>query len=219
MKPLIIFGTGQLAQLAQFYFSAVQHRNIVAFCLDAQYIKSTTFNDLPVIPYDEITTQHPAAAHDMFIAIGSSQINTLREQKYHDAKKRGYTLATCVSKNAVIHTHTIGDNCLIMDCNNIHPFTQIGNNVIFSNDNHIGHHTTIEDHCFITSNVVVGGGTTIGKGSFLGINATIRDHITIGAHNIIGAGALILNDTPDNSVYTAEQTAKRAITSDKVKGL
>jgi sugar O-acyltransferase (sialic acid O-acetyltransferase NeuD family) len=218
-KPLIIFGAGELAELAYFYFGKLAERNIVSFCLDAEYIKNDSAMGLPIIPFQEVLRRFPPEQYEMFIAIGSSHVNKVRRDKYITAKKLGYTLATCISPHAVVHTDQVGENCLIMDCNNIHPYTKVGNNIIFSNSNHVGHHTILEDHLFITSNVVIGGGSRIGEGSFLGINATIRDHITIGQYNVIGAGTLIMQDTKDEAVFSIPKTEARKITSNDIKNL
>lgn len=174
---------------------------------------------LPVVAYEECLKKFPPESFEMFIAIGSSHVNRKRITKYNEVKAKGYKLASYISKDAAVHADQVGDNCLIMDYNNIHPYVKVGSNIIFSNSNHIGHHSVIQDHCFITSNVVVGGGVTIGEGSFLGINATIRDHVSIGKSNVIGAGAIILHDTQDGEVYSVESTPARKCKSDRLKDL
>jgi sugar O-acyltransferase (sialic acid O-acetyltransferase NeuD family) len=219
MTHLLIFGTGELADLAYYYFSRKGNKTIRAFVVDKAHLREDSFQGLPVLPFENIEITHAPQTHEMFIAIGSNQVNRLRAQKYHEARGKGYRLASFISPDAVVHTDRIGDNCFIMDNNNIHPYVSIGSNVIFSNDNHIGHHTAIADHCFITSNVVIGGGAHIGEGSFLGINATIRDHVTIGQYNVIGAGSLIMKDTQDHQVFSVEGTSPRNITSDRIKKL
>lgn len=216
MKPLVLFGTGELADLAFYYFGKKGGRVISAFTVDAAHLKENTLHGLPVAPFEDVTKAFPAATHDMFIAIGSNKLNAIRAQKYAEAKLRGYALATFISPDSAVHTDKIGDNCFIMDYNNIHPYCTVGNNVIFSNDNHIGHHSVIGDHCFISSNVVMGGGAHIGEYSFLGINATIRDHVKVGKRNIIGAAALILKDTQDDEVYSVEHTHPRETKSDRI---
>lgn len=219
MKPLIIFGTGELAELAFFYFQKVAGRSVVGFCVDAAYLCQPQCRGLPVVAFEEVEQSYGPHGHDMFVALGSTNVNRARAQKYTQAKAKGYTLASFISPRASVHADHIGDNCFIMDNNNIHPYVTIGSNVIFSNDNHIGHHSVVGDHCFITSNVVVGGGAHIGEGSFLGINAAIRDHVRIGSHSIIGAGALILKDTEEGSVYSVEGTRPRTISSDRASKL
>lgn len=219
MKPLVLFGSGELAELAYFYFSRLARRRIDAFCLDAQYLAKDRLLGLPVVPFHEVPARYSPQTHELFIAIGSSQVNKVRRDKFLEAKALGYQLATCISPHAVVHTDDVGENCLIMDHNNIHPYTRVGNNIIFSNDNHVGHHTVLEDHCFLTSNVVIGGGARIGEGSFLGINAAIRDHISIGTYNVIGAGCVMLKDSKDNEVYSVPHARPREFPSSEITGL
>jgi len=42
-KPLVIFGSGDIAQLAHYYFSMDSNYEVVAFTVDANYIKESEF--------------------------------------------------------------------------------------------------------------------------------------------------------------------------------
>ena len=61
MKPLVIFGTGDIAQLAHYYFSHDSDRRVTGFTVDGPFLTRTEFCALPVIPFDEIVQSgfHP----------------------------------------------------------------------------------------------------------------------------------------------------------------
>lgn len=40
-KPLVIFGSGDIAQLAHYYFNTDSNYEVVAFTVDASYIKES----------------------------------------------------------------------------------------------------------------------------------------------------------------------------------
>lgn len=202
MKKLIIFGTGDIAQLAHYYFSQDINYEIVAFTVDREYISDNSFCNLPVVPFDEIEKQFSPGEHDMFVALSYSKLNRIRAEKFNAAKSKGYKLVSYVSPKATLYDNVrIGDNCFIFEDNTIQPFVSIADNVTLWSGNHIGHHSTIGKHCFIASHVVVSGGVKIDPYCFIGVNATIRDHVHIAQDCIIGAGALITQDTINNSVY------------------
>ena len=212
MKKLLIFGTTQIAEMAHFYFT-LTGREVVGFCLDSAYIKENTLLGLPIYPFEEIQKRFPPEQYELFVAIGYSKVNQSRRDKYLEAKAIGYTLPTCISPHAVVHSKNIGDNCLIMDMNNIHPYTRIGSNVLFSNANHVGHHTIIEDHVFIAANVTLCGNVVIGEGSFLGVDCSVREGVKIGRYNVLGMGVAIQKDTADNAIYTAAPAKLREVPS------
>jgi len=217
-KSLIIFGTGDIAQLAHFYFSRDSEYQIKAFTVDDNYISTDTFCGLPVIPFKGITNFYPPDKNDLFVALSYSKLNALRREKYLTAKSIGYRLASFISPYAtILNDGRIGENCFIFEDNTVQPFVTIGNNVTLWSGNHIGHHSTIKDHCFIASHVVVSGGVQIGESCFIGVNATIRDHIKIGEKCIIGAGALIMSDTDPEGVYIGTATARSTASSTKIK--
>src|SRR4051812_22868487 len=208
MSGIVIFGTGEIAELAQFYFTHDTDRHVAAFTVDGTHLTADRFGGLPVVPFEDLTEYFAADQHDGFVALGYSDVNRLRTGKCTAMRAAGYRLASYVSSRATIFADfRAGDNCFILENNTIQPRVHIGNNVTLWSGNHIGHHASIEDNVFISSHVVVAGGVTVGDGSFLGINSTIRDHVRLGRDCVVGAGALIDGDTEDGSVYTAPKAA------------
>ena len=68
-KPLVIFGTGDIAQLAYFYFSKDSEYEVVAFTVDAAYRTEITFCDLPVFAFEELPTHHAPEQCEIFVAL------------------------------------------------------------------------------------------------------------------------------------------------------
>jgi len=216
--PLVIFGAGDIAQLAHYYFSRDSHYEVVAFCVDADYLSSDQFCGLPVVSFDEVGERFPADGHAFFVALSYAKLNAVRRQKYEEAKAKGYRMASYVSSNAtILNDGQIGENCFILENNVVQPFVTIGNNVTLWSGNHIGHHSVIKDHCFLASHVVVSGGVEIGEQCFVGVNATLRDHVVVGAKCVIGAGALILGDAEEGGVYVSAATPRSAVPSSRLR--
>ncbi len=208
MAQLVLFGAGDIADVAWFYFTHDSPHEVVAFTVDREYLTQDELHGVPVVPFEECADRYPPDQHDMFVALSYAKRNQVRAEKCAAAKAAGYRLVSYVSSRATTWPDlTVGENCFILEDNTVQPYVVIGDGVTLWSGNHIGHHSTIGDHCFVTSHVVVSGGVVIGERCFIGVNATLRDHITIGASNIIGAGALILGDTADRAVYPAAGTA------------
>jgi len=220
MEKVIIFGTGDIAQIAYLYLSEEKKYEVVSFTVDKNYLKNETLFNLPVVPFEDIQEKYSPDEYKMFIPLGYSRLNKLREQKFKEAKEKGYNLISYIHPKATVASNVkIGENCFIFEDNTIQPFVTIEDNCILWSGNHIGHHSIIKANCFISSHVVISGGCEIGENTFIGVNATIRDHIKIGKFNVIGAGSLILTNTKDNSVYIGEATKPAKITSNMLKGI
>jgi len=219
-KPLVIFGAGDIAQLAHYYFSNDSSYEVAAFTVDSAYLDEDEFCELPIVPFEDLTEHYSLDTHEIFIALSYSKLNTIRREKFSTVRSLGYRLASYVSSNAtVLNDARIGDNCFILEDNTLQPFVTIGNNVTMWSGNHIGHHSTIHEHCFIASHVVVSGGVEIGESCFIGVNATLRDHIKIGERCVIGAGALILADTEPEGVYVGQATERAKIPSTRLRNI
>ncbi len=217
-RRLVVFGFGDIAQLAHYYFSTDSDYEVVAFTLDAEYITETTFCGLPVVPFEAVNQQYSPEEHEFFVALSYSKLNAVRKEKYLAAKALGYRLASFISSRAtVLNEGRIGENCFIFEDNTIQPFVVIGNNVTLWSGNHIGHHSVIHDHCFIASHVVVSGGVEIGEQCFVGVNATLRDHIRIGERCVLGAGTLLLADAEAEGLYIGTATERSCVPSTRLK--
>lgn len=218
VADLVVFGAGDIAELARFYFTHDSAHRVVAFTVDAAYLTEPTFDGLPVVPFEEMASRFPADRHAAFVALSYTRLNAVRAEKCAALRQLGYSLVSYVSSRATVFTDfQAGDNCFILEDNTIQPRVRIGNNVTLWSGNHIGHHATIEDDVFVSSHVVVSGGVTIGAGSFLGVNSTIRDHVRIGRRCVLGAGAVVLGDTPDDSVYAPTATARSPVPSTRLR--
>ena len=218
MADLLIFGAGEIAELAHYYFEHDSVHRPVGFTVDRTFVKENTFKGRPVVAFEEAATAFPPARHQGFVAISYAKVNALRAAKCHAMEEAGYTLASYVSSRATVFDgFAPGQNAFILEDNTIQPFARVGRNVTMWSGNHIGHHSVIEDDVFITSHVVVSGGVHVGRGSFLGVNATLRNHITVGERCVIGAGALLLSDTEPESVYIGTASERSHVPSSRVR--
>lgn len=217
-KKLVVFGAGDIAQLAYYYFNSDSDYEVVAFTVDRDFMQAPGFCDLPVVPFDEVAHRFPAESHWFFVALSYSRLNELRKEKYLAAKALGYRLASFVSSRAtILNEGRIGENCFILEDNTIQPFVSIGNNVVLWSGNHIGHHSVIKDHTFIASHAVISGGVEIGEQCFIGVNATLRDHIRVGDKCVIGAGALLLVNAEADGVYLGTATDRSKVPSSRLR--
>jgi sugar O-acyltransferase (sialic acid O-acetyltransferase NeuD family) len=220
MAKLVIFGNQDLASLAHYYFKQGNEHEVVAFTLDREFISETTFEGLPIVPFEEIREKFSPQDHMLFAPITQKKMGKVRAEKFHQGKKWGYKFATYISPKVTRYPNNeIGENCFIFEDNTIQPFVSIGDNCILWSGNHIGHHSKLGSHIFITSHVVISGHVNVGDCSFFGVNATVRDALNIGEGTLVGMGALIVKDTPPYSVFAQPQPAvQKQMSSLDVKG-
>jgi len=221
MSKLVIFGCGDIGQLAHYYFCTDSNHEIVAFTVDRSYVpEGNIFCNLPVVPFEELEAHFAPEEHLIFVALSYNKLNKLRAAKAEVAKTKGYALASYVSSKATVLTQEpIGENAFILEDNTIQPFSKIGRNVTLWSGNHIGHHAVIGDHCFLASHIVISGGVKVGDFCFIGVNATVRDHVKIGEGCVIGAGALIMADTEPDGLYAVAGTDRAKVPASRLRKL
>jgi sugar O-acyltransferase (sialic acid O-acetyltransferase NeuD family) len=208
-KHAIIFGTGGFAEVVDFYLSRDSDYRVVAFTATGDALKGDSFLSRPLVAFEDIATKFPPRDCEMFVAVGYTRLNAVREQFCREARGMGYRLLSYVCSKATSWGDTqIGDNVFVFEDNTIQPFVSIGAGSILWSGNHVGHHSSIGSYCFITSHVVISGYCRIGDRCFLGVNSTVADDTSIGEGNIIGPGALVQKNTGPNEVYVEDRTAK-----------
>lgn len=219
-KPLVIFGTAEIAALAKYYFDNDSVYKPVAFTVDDDYVEADSYEGLPVVAFSEVQKDFPADQYDMHVGLSYMKLNQTRQAKYQQAKAAGYTLASYIcSKSVTWPDLTVGDNCFILENQTIQPTVTIGNNVMIWSGNHLGHGTQIADHGYIASHVVISGHCKIGERCFIGVNATIKDFTTIGDDCFVAMDASVTKNLPSGSVtlgtpaetFTADDRRARAL--------
>jgi len=207
-NKIIIFGTGEIAQLAYYYFSNDSIYKVVAFCCDDEYKKNDELLGIPVVKSSDIEVNYPQAKYKMHVALSYSKLNQVREAKYNEFKKRGYELVSYVcSKSVFWGDLNIGDNCFILENQTIQPTVKIGDNVMIWSGNHLGHGCQIGNHTYLSSHICISGHTKIGKRCFIGVNSTFKDFIEIGDDVFIGMGASVTKNIDANSSVLSPQSS------------
>jgi acetyltransferase-like isoleucine patch superfamily enzyme len=209
-KPVVIYGIGQQADIAQYYFEEILERKVLAFTIDLEIIEKTK-NNLPVLNFKELKNGY----FDVFIAIGGIALNSVREFYYNKILSLGFSVTNCIAKQYLIPKNTIfGLNTFFDEHSKIMPFTKIGNNLSSINSN-IGHHSVLHDNISLIC-ATVGGNCIIENNCFISLNTTICPGIRIGKYSIIDVGSVVKKDVPPYSVISAAHSYKRKIDSRRV---
>ena len=74
-KSLIIIGTSNNSKLAKFYFDKDTDYNVVAFSVEQDFLTEDTFQNLPVLPLENLEETFPPSSHDAFVAVGYTKMN------------------------------------------------------------------------------------------------------------------------------------------------
>ncbi len=217
MARIVIFGNGQVAELALARIRRDTDHVAVGFTVDREFIDAATLHGLPVVPFDEVAAHWPPGSHSMHIAIGPTNVNRIREERFRASKEMGYALVSLISPRADIWPGVeVGENCVVGDGCSILPFTRIGDNVHLSTGCAVAHHCTIGDHAFLAPRVIVTGSVRIDPFAFIGAGAILRDGIVVGASSFIGAGVVLNTDASPSSVYAAAAATLLPISSDRL---
>ena len=217
MGKVIIFGNSLFAELVHFYLTHDSHHEVAAFTVDAKYINEGTLFGLPVVPFEDVESIFPPAGHRMIVSAGFQKVNRLREERYFQAKQKGYQLINYISSKATTFPGLVtGDNCMILENSVVAPLVEIGNNVTVASGAIIGHHSVLMDHSFVAPGAILLGGVTLEPFGFVGAHATIKERVTVARECIVGNGVSITKNTVEKGVYVGKSPELLPKSSDEL---
>lgn len=200
-KPLIIYGTGEFAQLMWYFFTNESDYNVAGFCVDQKYLKVNELCGLPVYAFEQVTERFPPEDFNMFVAIGYS-VMRLRSVMYGKALQQGYDLVNFISPKAIVRDDlVIGSNNAIFSSCDLEPAVRIGENNIFWTRCILGHGVVIGNHNYFSGGVGLGGRCIIGDYCFMGNAALMVNDISIADETFLVAGTVIIRDTEPSTRY------------------
>jgi sugar O-acyltransferase (sialic acid O-acetyltransferase NeuD family) len=209
MKKLIIFGTGDIAQIANYYFQIDSAYDVIGFTVNRAYLSIDEFENKPVFAFEDLGKHFDSTEVNIFIALSYAEMNRGRERIFKEVKKMGFSLASYISsKCSYLSQFPPGENAFIFEDNTIQPFVKIGDNVTLWSGNHIGHHSTIESHNFISSHVVISGHCHIKSNCFLGVNSALAHKVVLEKGTLLGAGVVMGQNSEENGVYVSARPTK-----------
>ncbi|MBR0567227.1 acetyltransferase [Azoarcus sp. L1K30] len=209
MRPIIVFGDGTFASLAAYCLRHDARRTVAAFAVDRAYLHKSEHEGLPVVAFDALESAFSPVEFELIIPFGAARINGLRQERFLDAKARGYTLASYISSRACVWDgFEPGENCLVFEQAVVQPYATVGDNVLLRSGANIGHHSRVGSHAFIATGCAFGGNVTVGERAFVGVGAVLRDGIKLGERSFVGAGAVVVADTDPDGVYVGNPARK-----------
>ena len=205
MKSVIVFGNQDSASTTHYYLSVDSPYQVAAFTVDQDRIINSSYEGLPVVPFENIQEEFPPDQFDFIFPAGFQitnpyNTNIFRQNRYELIKSLGYQFINYISSQALIAQNVkIGENVLIYEGAIVQPFVTIGNNTIIRSGVNLGHHVVVNDHCFLSAEVTVGSRANIGSQTFIGLNTTVLNSINISDGSFIGSSSLINRDTHKSS--------------------
>lgn len=214
MNKVIVFGNSVFAEHVYYLLTHDSQYEVTAFTVDSKYIVADKLFGVPVVPFENVEHFLKPTDYQMIVAVSFQKVNRLREEKYSQAKSKGYHLINYLSSMATTYPDLdVGDNCIISENSIVGPFVKIGNDVFVGSGAIIGHHTVLDSHCFVSPGAVVLGGVTVEEYCLIGANATVKEQVTITRECIVGSGVTINNNTQEKGIYVnppAERLEKRS---------
>ena len=96
-NKVVVFGTVDFAELAHWYLANDSEYEVVAFTVNHEYLKESTFKGLPVVAFEELEQHFPPDQYRFFAPMTGIKLKTVRQRIYLEGKAKGYQYISFVS--------------------------------------------------------------------------------------------------------------------------
>jgi UDP-perosamine 4-acetyltransferase len=193
--PLILMGTGDHALVMLDFIQRENLGQVLGVLSPCESAK--TWTQTPVLGSDtdvaRIMVQYPNA--QFVVAIGN---NATRLKVGNEIEKQGGTLASIISKTAVISPQAvIGAGVMILPFVVVHPKAEVGRLALLNTGAIVEHHCLLGEAVHLAPRSVLGGRVTVGSQTLMGVGACAKPAVNIGASVIVGAGSTVVADVAE----------------------
>lgn len=196
MKKILIYGTGQYADIIYHMAHEVLQYEVAAFVLDKEYIADESYLNKPTVAMEQIKKVYPPDGHDMVIGFIGKEMFNQRKKKYELCHEMGYRMPNLIHPKAIIASNVkLGSGNVIFEHVSVGPYSILGSGNIFWNGCNIAHHANIGNYNNFAPGMATAGITTIGNNCFMGVNSATNNYVTIADYTLVGAGAYVSHDT------------------------
>lgn len=128
--------------------------------------------------------------------------NKIRKKMHQFIRSQQLNEMVLIHRSSIVGFQvSIGNSTLIASNVSVNSLSSIGVGCILNTNCVIEHECTLEDFVHIGPGAVLAGNVKVGELTFVGANATVKQGVKIGKNCVIGAGSVVLEDTPDNTIY------------------
>lgn len=208
MKECIIFGTSSFASMLQVYIEKFYDIKVIGYIVDRKYCKEKLFNNLPLVPFDEIDNIFEPKKVSILIALGYKNMNELRKNKIGEVKEKGYRLQEFIHPSVNVDFASLGEGNIILENVTLGYNTKIGDGNIIWNGCNISHETEIGNFNFLAPSTTLAGKVIVENNCFFGINSSVKGGRKIREFTLIGAGCYMNDDSIPYGVYVPNRSKK-----------
>ena len=206
MKPVLVFGTGDFADIVSFVLEKKMGRSIAAYAVHARFKREDFWRERPLVSLEESALLYPPGEYDAALAVIGKKMFRQREALFVEIRGMGYRLINVIHPRACVDTGEIGSGNVILANVSIEAHCSIGDGNIIWQNTVLPHHNKIGSFCNLAPSVSLSGYSSVGTHCFVGNNVCVKNRIHIPDDCFIGAGAYVSGPLREGTVLVPERS-------------
>lgn len=206
MRRLLVFGTGDFADVVSYVLETELGRRIEAYTIHEKYIETPYYRDKPLVPFEKIKTLYQPGEFDVVLGMIGKHMFEQRAEIFEQIRQMGYRIPNVVDPSARVDAKWIGEGNIILAHTTIEAHCQIGRGNIIWQNVVLPHHNKIGNFNNLAPSVSFSGYSRIGSHCFIGNNACLKNRVSLSDYVFVGAGAYIAQSINSKKVIVPNRS-------------
>lgn len=201
MGKYVIMGLGDFTEIVFYMMTQELGLSVGAFCVDEVYLpENRIHHGLPVYAFETIEQNLQPEEHVLVLAFLGNNMFAQREERFCQAKKKGFCFENIIHPSANISNAVMGVGNIILEEVLISYFAVVGDCNVFWSRSMVQHHNRVGSFNLLAPNCSTSGYVEIRNHCFIGNNSTVKNRVRIEDGTFVGADAYVTGDTQAETV-------------------
>ncbi len=208
MKKLLVFGTGDFADVVSYVLEAKLGRPVEAYVVHGQYRSADRYAGRPLGALEDMCREYPPQEYAVVPGMIGKKMFDQRAAVFAQLFDWGYELENVIDPSAQVDTEEIGRGNIILANVCVEAHCRIGDGNILWQNAVLPHHNVIGSFNNLAPSVSLSGYSRVGNHCFLGNHVCVKNRVEIADYAYIGAGAYISRNVEKGAVMVPPRSYK-----------
>lgn len=200
MRKLLVFGTGDFADVVSYVLETKLGRPIAAYTVHEKYLPASTYREKPLVAFERIREMYPPREYDAVVGMIGKHMFDQREQIFVQLRQMGYRIPNVIDPSACVDTRRMGEGNIILANASIEAHCQIGKGNIIWQNVVMPHHNRLGSFNNLAPSVSLSGYSKVGNHCFVGNNVCLKNRVELSDYVFVGAGTYVAQSIASKKV-------------------
>lgn len=206
MKKLVMFGTGDFADVVSYVLEKKLGRCIEAYTVNEAYISEPSYNQRVLTAFEALPETFSPEEYEVVIGMIGKHMFDQREKVFCQLRAMGYDIPNVIDPTASVDAGELGSGNIILANTSIEAHCAVGDGNIIWQNVVLPHHNRVGSFNNLAPSVSFSGYSKVGNHCFIGNNVCIKNKVEVADYVFAGAGSYLAQSVASHKVIVPNRS-------------